>query len=143
MCRGEARDTSVVPVFSRLCLTHWGFQRYPGRGERGGGRGRARVLPIKRPSQSQVRDALAVAGPNRVAIAPNVPTFAESGFPEYETFFYMGLSAPSSMPSAIINKIAADVAVAMKTEDMLRDLDQCGLPARDRDASAVRSLSGD
>lgn len=120
MCRGEARDTSVVPVFSRLCLTHSGFQRYPGRGKRGGGRGQARVLPMKRPSQSQVRDALAVAGPTRVAIAPNVPTFAESGFPEYETFFYMGLSAPSSMPSAIINKIAADVAVAMKTEDMLK-----------------------
>jgi tripartite-type tricarboxylate transporter receptor subunit TctC len=70
--------------------------------------------------------ALAVAGPTRVAIAPNVPTFAESGFPEYETFFYMGLSAPSSMPSAIVNKIAADVAVAMKTEDLLKALTNVG-----------------
>jgi tripartite-type tricarboxylate transporter receptor subunit TctC len=70
--------------------------------------------------------ALAAAGPTRVAIAPNVPTFAESGFPEYETFFYMGLSAPSSMPSAIVNKIAADVAVAMKTEDLLKALTNVG-----------------
>jgi tripartite-type tricarboxylate transporter receptor subunit TctC len=70
--------------------------------------------------------ALAVAGPTRVAIAPNVPTFAESGFPEYETFFYMGLSAPSSMPSAIVNKIAADVAAAMKTEDLLKALTNVG-----------------
>jgi tripartite-type tricarboxylate transporter receptor subunit TctC len=70
--------------------------------------------------------ALAVAGPTRVAIAPNVPTFAESGFPEYETFFYMGLSAPSSMPAGVVNKIAADVAVAMKTEDMLRTLTNVG-----------------
>jgi tripartite-type tricarboxylate transporter receptor subunit TctC len=70
--------------------------------------------------------ALAVAGPTRVAIAPNVPTFAESGFPEYETFFYMGLSAPPSMPSAIVNKIAADVAVAMKTEDLLKALTNVG-----------------
>jgi tripartite-type tricarboxylate transporter receptor subunit TctC len=70
--------------------------------------------------------ALAVAGPTRVAIAPNVPTFAESGFPEYETFFYMGLSAPSSMPGGVVNKIAADVAVAMKTEDMLRTLTNVG-----------------
>ncbi len=70
--------------------------------------------------------ALAVAGPSRVAIAPNVPTFAESGYPEYESFFYMALAAPAGTPPAVVSKISADVVAALKTEDMLKALTSVG-----------------
>ena len=70
--------------------------------------------------------ALAVAGPKRVTIAPNVPTFAESGFPEYESFFYMALATNAGTPPAIVNKISADVIAALKTEDMAKALTNVG-----------------
>ena len=70
--------------------------------------------------------ALAVAGPQRVTIAPNVPTFAESGYPEYESFFYMALSTNAGTPPAVVNKISADVIAALKTEDMLKALTNVG-----------------
>lgn len=70
--------------------------------------------------------ALAVAGPTRVAIAPNVPTFAESGYPEYESFFYMALAAPAGTPPAVLSKISTDVIAALKTEDMAKALTNVG-----------------
>ena len=66
--------------------------------------------------------ALAVAGPNRVAIASKVPTFAESGFPEFESFFYMALAAPAGTPPAITSKISRDVIAALKTDDMVKTM---------------------
>ena len=66
--------------------------------------------------------ALAVAGPNRVAIASKVPTFAESGFPEFESFFYMALAAPAGTPPAITSKISSDVIAALKTDDMVKTM---------------------
>lgn len=73
--------------------------------------------------------ALAVAGPTRVAIAPNVPTFAESGYPEYESFFYMALAAPAGTSPAVVSKISADVITALKTEEMTTALTKVGFQA--------------
>jgi len=70
--------------------------------------------------------ALAVAGPTRVAIAPNVPTFTEAGYPEYESFFYMALAAPGGTPSAVLSKISTDVIAALKTEDMIKQVSAVG-----------------
>lgn len=48
------------------------------------------------------------------------------------------------MPSAIINKIAADVAVAMKTEDMLKTLTNVGFqPVTDTPAQFAAFLVTD
>lgn len=70
--------------------------------------------------------ALAVAGPSRVAIAPDVPTFTEAGYPEFESFFYMALAAPAGTPPAVVEKISADVIAALKTEDMAKALTNVG-----------------
>ncbi|MCC6988419.1 MAG: tripartite tricarboxylate transporter substrate binding protein [Acidobacteria bacterium] len=70
--------------------------------------------------------ALAVAGPTRVAIAPDVPTFAESGYPEFESFFYMALAAPAGTPPAVVGKISADVITALKTDEMAKSLSDVG-----------------
>ena len=70
--------------------------------------------------------ALAVAGPARVAIAPNVPTFSEAGFPEFESFFYMALAAPAQTPPAILSRISADVMTALKNEDVQKTLTAVG-----------------
>jgi tripartite-type tricarboxylate transporter receptor subunit TctC len=52
--------------------------------------------------------AVAISGKTRTKALPDVPTFAESGYPEFEATFYMGFVAPAGTPRAILNKIAAD-----------------------------------
>jgi tripartite-type tricarboxylate transporter receptor subunit TctC len=53
--------------------------------------------------------ALAVTGPVRLAIAPEVPTVAESGLPGFETETWYGMLAPAGTPPALISRLHADV----------------------------------
>ena len=49
---------------------------------------------------------LAINGSKRAKSLPNVPTLAEAGFPNAETYFYMGLAVPKGTPKAIVDEIA-------------------------------------
>ena len=59
--------------------------------------------------------ALAVSSGSRIAIAPEVPTIAESGYPAFDVNPWWGILAPAGTPREIVDKVNADVA------DMLRD----------------------
>jgi tripartite-type tricarboxylate transporter receptor subunit TctC len=48
---------------------------------------------------------LAVSTPKRAALLPNVPTVAEAGYPDAESDFWIGLSAPAKTPASIIDKL--------------------------------------
>jgi tripartite-type tricarboxylate transporter receptor subunit TctC len=61
--------------------------------------------------------ALAVAGRNRSVIAPNVPTFAESGFPAFDASFYFGVAAPKGTPAEAVNKFAKDASAIVNSAD--------------------------
>jgi tripartite-type tricarboxylate transporter receptor subunit TctC len=60
---------------------------------------------------------LAVAGKARSPIAPNVPTFAEAGYPNFDASFYFGVAAPKGTPPAIIAKFARDAGAIVNNED--------------------------
>ena len=49
--------------------------------------------------------ALAVTGEKRLADLPNVPTVAESGFPGFEVYSWIGIFAPSGTPPATAKKL--------------------------------------
>ncbi len=53
--------------------------------------------------------AIALAGPRRSHVLPDVPTFAESGVTGVESRSWFGLVAPTGVPRANIEKLAADV----------------------------------
>ena len=53
--------------------------------------------------------ALAVTGPRRTPIAPDVPTVAEAGLPCFEVISWYGLLAPARTPTVIINRLNAQV----------------------------------
>ena len=53
--------------------------------------------------------ALAVLGPRRAALLPEVPTIAESGLPGYALTNWFGLLAPAATPKETVLKIHADV----------------------------------
>ncbi len=57
--------------------------------------------------------ALAIGGPKRSPLVPDVPTFAELGYPEVETHAWFGLFVPAGTPGAAVNRIHRDVAAIL------------------------------
>ena len=70
----------------------------------------------------QVR-AVAMATPQRYPALPDVPTFAESGMPQYQYNAWFGLLAPAKTPAAILKKVSEDVASVMKNADVIKRLE--------------------
>ena len=58
--------------------------------------------------------AIATGTKERLALLPDVPTVAESGYPGFEMTQWYGLNAPTNMPQIAIDKIADACATAMK-----------------------------
>ena len=56
---------------------------------------------------------LAVTNPARLALAPDVPTTAEAGFPGLTTQEIIGLFAPTGTPASIIVRISEATHLAM------------------------------
>ena len=57
--------------------------------------------------------ALAISGSKRATTLPNVQTFKESGYPNFEASYYMAILAPGNLPQDIRDKVAADVRQAV------------------------------
>jgi tripartite-type tricarboxylate transporter receptor subunit TctC len=53
--------------------------------------------------------ALATTGKTRSATLPDVPTVAEAGVPGYEATIWLGLMAPKGTPTAIVNRLNAEL----------------------------------
>jgi tripartite-type tricarboxylate transporter receptor subunit TctC len=72
--------------------------------------------------QSGQLRALAVTGPKRSAILPDLPTVAESGIPGYEAVLHYGIVAPAGTPRPIVDKLNAALRDAMASEELLKRL---------------------
>jgi tripartite-type tricarboxylate transporter receptor subunit TctC len=70
--------------------------------------------------------ALAVSTSKRVTALPNVPTLGEAGFPDGESTFWLALLAPAKTPQDVIAKVNAEVARALKSQDMVERLAKLG-----------------
>jgi tripartite-type tricarboxylate transporter receptor subunit TctC len=62
--------------------------------------------------------ALAVTSDKRSPQMPNVPTFAEAGFPEFRPQQWTGLFVPAGTPPAVVNRITTEFATALKSPDV-------------------------
>jgi tripartite-type tricarboxylate transporter receptor subunit TctC len=65
---------------------------------------------------------LASGSAKRPHIAPNLPTIAESGLPDFETSVWFGLFAPAGTPRAVIDKLASAANAALKSDDVASKL---------------------
>lgn len=54
--------------------------------------------------------ALAVAGPNRVASIPDVPTLSEAGIPNLDINVWLGIFAPAGTPAGIVRRLRTEIA---------------------------------
>jgi tripartite-type tricarboxylate transporter receptor subunit TctC len=70
---------------------------------------------------------LAVSSEKRAPQIPNVPTFMESGFPGFKTLTWNGLLAPAGTPKEIIDRIAKEIASAVKDPKFIERLDAFGV----------------
>ena len=87
----------------------------------------ASALPFVQ--QGKLR-ALALSSQDRSPLAPDIPTFRDSGMPELKNFAvenYYGLLAPGATPDAVVKKVEADVRAVLQDPDLRKKLAGAGL----------------
>ena len=70
------------------------------------------VLPQVRGGKAR---ALAVTGPRRLPILPEVPTLREAGLAGAEVTTWFGLFAPAGTPRAVVDRLQHDAAASLQT----------------------------
>lgn len=71
--------------------------------------------------------ALAVSGRARAPSLPQVPTISETGLPGFDVTVWQGALFPAGVEPAIINRLAAEMALAMQASDMRARLTALGV----------------
>ena len=64
--------------------------------------------------------ALAIGGAKRLSIMPEVPTFAESGYPEVPANAWFGLFAPAGTAREVVSTLHAEVTKMLREPDYLQ-----------------------
>jgi tripartite-type tricarboxylate transporter receptor subunit TctC len=81
------------------------------------------VLPQVRAGRLK---ALAVTGLKRSALAPEVPSVAELGYPQLESLAWIGLLAPAGTPPAIIGRLSEETVRTMRAAEVRDSLGKQG-----------------
>lgn len=66
--------------------------------------------------------ALAVSSARRIAALPDVPTVAESGYPDFEADQWYGVVAPAGVPTPLITRLNAEINKALGLPDVAQQL---------------------
>ena len=70
---------------------------------------------------------LAVTTAKRIALAPNTPTMIEAGLPDFEMSSWQAIYAPKGTPKAIVQRLHAEIAKALKMPDVQSKLGGLGM----------------
>ena len=65
--------------------------------------------------------ALAVTSVRRTSAAPDVPTVAESGLPDFEVSSWYGVVGPAGLPAEVVARLNADINKALRAHVMAQD----------------------
>ena len=80
--------------------------------------------------------ALAVTGEGRLALLPDVPTVAESGYPGFVSGTWYGLFAPARLAQELADKISRDTIAALHEPDVQQKLAAQGFDVIASDSAA-------
>ena len=90
------------------------------------------------PVKSGLVRALGVSSAQRSPDLPEVPTIAESGYPEYRVSVWYGIAAPAKLPDDIAERIGASLDRALNDDAFRASLEKIGFPVfRPRSAAAI------
>jgi tripartite-type tricarboxylate transporter receptor subunit TctC len=84
---------------------------------------------------------LGVSSSERVPDLPDLPTIAESGYPDYRSTVWYGAAAPAGVPAEIVGAIRASFNRALDDEAFREQLTKVGFPPqRPRNAAAIKEF---
>ncbi|MGQ0651255.1 MAG: tripartite tricarboxylate transporter substrate binding protein [Betaproteobacteria bacterium] len=63
-------------------------------------------------------NAIAVTTPRRSQVVPEVPTLAESGFPDFSFSTWQAVVGPAGMPPEVVQRLNREIVRAMATQEM-------------------------
>ena len=69
---------------------------------------------------------LGVTSPQRLINAPNVPTIAEQGYPEYDFVTFYGLAAPKGTPPDVIDRLNKEINHILQLPDVRDRIEKSG-----------------
>jgi tripartite-type tricarboxylate transporter receptor subunit TctC len=84
--------------------------------------------------------ALAISGTARKAAVPNVPTFAELGYPVMDATTHRGLLVPTGTPAEVITRLNTEFNKALATPALRTRLEELGYDATGGTASEYGAL---
>jgi len=88
--------------------------------------------------------ALAIGGMTRLSLLPDVPTFAESGYPGFDAVGWGGIFVPNGTPQPIVDKLAATIAKVVTQPEARKQFAEQGTePASSTQAEMAKTLRDD
>ena len=81
--------------------------------------------------------ALAVTGARRLPELPEVPTVAESGYPGFEAYSWIGIFAPSGTAAATVRQLTDAFQATLNSPDIHQKLSQAGFEVMATDGPAL------
>jgi tripartite-type tricarboxylate transporter receptor subunit TctC len=73
------------------------------------------TLPQARAGKVKV---LAVTSARRIALMPEVPTLAESGFPDIDATAWVGVVGPARLPATLVSRLNAEIGKAVSSRSL-------------------------
>ena len=83
--------------------------------------------------------AIAVLGPQRLPLLPNVPTVAESGYPGFDMGSWFAFVAPAGLPAPVQKKLEKALADTMASVEFKKKMVDIGLTPLGGNAEALRA----
>src|SRR6476469_4112318 len=80
------------------------------------------------PVKSGMLRPLGVSSKTRISDLPDVPTIAESGYPDYAVSVWYGISAPAKLSDDVAQKISASLDRGLNDEAFRASLERIGFP---------------
>lgn len=74
--------------------------------------------------------ALAVTGPKRSPLLPDVPTAQEAGLKGFDVTIWYGVLAPRGTPAPVVERLQREVTAVMATDEMKKRMEADGAEAR-------------
>ena len=87
--------------------------------------------------------ALALSSQERLPDYPDIPTFAEQGYPNIVGTVWFSLSGPANMPADMVNKLNAEVRRALHASDVRERIRHDGIVPNDMDAKQFTAFVAD
>ena len=84
--------------------------------------------------------ALGVTSATRAEAAPEIPTIAEQGFPNFEIGLWVGVWAPSATPAGVLQKINTDINRALQDSDVKSAYAKAGITIKPMNLSETEKF---